>query len=445
VEDDRYEGIVERLAAIEEELRDLAYDRLRDRARDPDSDAGQAANKDEKRLEQAAARRRQGDRRAHAPFVYRLIFTSWPWLPGPKGPSSPVAMPQLDTYTAPWKYATPVGKCSDPAPSVSRPSRAAAARNDDDVTVGRRAVRVEAGRPLGHEQLAARTERERGDRGQARRVDGQLARVNVQAVDARRTGPALEVERSDEEVPHLVPMRARSGRAGRSSTAPPRVRSFRSGCSRCRCRPRRRRRTCDRALPTRRGRCRDPDRRDRWRTRSCRDRRPRWPDRRPRAGAPGRAAPPISGGSVVGSMHAPVTTPYNLEPLNARESTPTVSPSGELTESKPVCTREASPCLTRVTEPVKPRHTPSVPGGQMSPPVPASATYRAPPCTAIWRGLFRLSATMLTVPGSPPLLPEPLPWSDFAPAGAANPPIAATTSAIVAKMCRLGMIPPSRP
>ena len=51
--DDRYEGITERLAAIEEELRDLAYDRLRDRARDPDGDAGKAANKDEKRLEQA--------------------------------------------------------------------------------------------------------------------------------------------------------------------------------------------------------------------------------------------------------------------------------------------------------------------------------------------------------------------------------------------------------
>ena len=53
METDRYESIVERLAAIEEELRDLAYDRLRDRARDPDSEAGQAANKDEKRLEQA--------------------------------------------------------------------------------------------------------------------------------------------------------------------------------------------------------------------------------------------------------------------------------------------------------------------------------------------------------------------------------------------------------
>ena len=33
--DDRYEPIVERLAAIEEELRDLAYDRLRDRAAIP--------------------------------------------------------------------------------------------------------------------------------------------------------------------------------------------------------------------------------------------------------------------------------------------------------------------------------------------------------------------------------------------------------------------------
>jgi hypothetical protein len=50
---DRYEGITERLEAIQEELRDLAYDRLRDRARDPESVAGQAANKDEKRLEQA--------------------------------------------------------------------------------------------------------------------------------------------------------------------------------------------------------------------------------------------------------------------------------------------------------------------------------------------------------------------------------------------------------
>ena len=51
--DDRYEHITERLAAIEEELRDLAYDRLRDRAADPESEAGKAADADEKRLEQA--------------------------------------------------------------------------------------------------------------------------------------------------------------------------------------------------------------------------------------------------------------------------------------------------------------------------------------------------------------------------------------------------------
>jgi hypothetical protein len=50
---ERYEGIADRLAAIEEELRDQAYDRLRVRARDPDREAGPAANKDEKRLEQA--------------------------------------------------------------------------------------------------------------------------------------------------------------------------------------------------------------------------------------------------------------------------------------------------------------------------------------------------------------------------------------------------------
>ncbi len=51
--DDRYEGITQRLAAIEEELRDLAYDRLRERARDPDGATGKAANAEEKRLEQA--------------------------------------------------------------------------------------------------------------------------------------------------------------------------------------------------------------------------------------------------------------------------------------------------------------------------------------------------------------------------------------------------------
>ena len=51
--DDRYEHIAERLAAIEEELRDLAYDRLRDRAADPESEEGKVADADERRLEQA--------------------------------------------------------------------------------------------------------------------------------------------------------------------------------------------------------------------------------------------------------------------------------------------------------------------------------------------------------------------------------------------------------
>ena len=37
---DRLELIAERLTAIEEELRDLAYDRLREVARSPDDDGG---------------------------------------------------------------------------------------------------------------------------------------------------------------------------------------------------------------------------------------------------------------------------------------------------------------------------------------------------------------------------------------------------------------------
>ena len=49
----RYENIAERLAAIEEELRDLAYERLQDAARDPDSEAGEAAAAEEKTLLQA--------------------------------------------------------------------------------------------------------------------------------------------------------------------------------------------------------------------------------------------------------------------------------------------------------------------------------------------------------------------------------------------------------
>jgi hypothetical protein len=48
-----YEGIAERLAAIEEELRDLAYERLREVASDPDSDDGLTAAREEKRLLQA--------------------------------------------------------------------------------------------------------------------------------------------------------------------------------------------------------------------------------------------------------------------------------------------------------------------------------------------------------------------------------------------------------
>jgi len=50
---DRYEAIAERLAAIEEELRDLAYERLADTARDPDGDDARAAAAEEKRLLQA--------------------------------------------------------------------------------------------------------------------------------------------------------------------------------------------------------------------------------------------------------------------------------------------------------------------------------------------------------------------------------------------------------
>jgi hypothetical protein len=50
---DRYEAIADRLTAIEEELRDLAYERLREVARSPDDDAGIKAAVEEKRLLQA--------------------------------------------------------------------------------------------------------------------------------------------------------------------------------------------------------------------------------------------------------------------------------------------------------------------------------------------------------------------------------------------------------
>jgi hypothetical protein len=50
---DRYEAIVERLASIEEELRDLAYERLTEAAAAPGSDEADMAEKEEKRLLQA--------------------------------------------------------------------------------------------------------------------------------------------------------------------------------------------------------------------------------------------------------------------------------------------------------------------------------------------------------------------------------------------------------
>jgi hypothetical protein len=49
----RYEDIAERLATIEEELRDLAYERLQDAARDPGSEEAEAAAAEEKLLLQA--------------------------------------------------------------------------------------------------------------------------------------------------------------------------------------------------------------------------------------------------------------------------------------------------------------------------------------------------------------------------------------------------------
>jgi len=50
---DRFERISEQLAAIEEELRDLAFERLTVVARAPDGDEGIAAAAEEKRLLQA--------------------------------------------------------------------------------------------------------------------------------------------------------------------------------------------------------------------------------------------------------------------------------------------------------------------------------------------------------------------------------------------------------
>jgi hypothetical protein len=49
----RYEAIAEKLAAIEEELRDLAYERLTEVARAPESEDADAAAREEKQLLQA--------------------------------------------------------------------------------------------------------------------------------------------------------------------------------------------------------------------------------------------------------------------------------------------------------------------------------------------------------------------------------------------------------
>lgn len=48
-----YDDLVERLSAIEEDLKDRAYERLREQARDPDGDDVDALKREEKRLLQA--------------------------------------------------------------------------------------------------------------------------------------------------------------------------------------------------------------------------------------------------------------------------------------------------------------------------------------------------------------------------------------------------------
>ena len=51
--DNGFDDIADRLAAIEEELRDLAYERLAAQARDPESEEAQTARALERRLNQA--------------------------------------------------------------------------------------------------------------------------------------------------------------------------------------------------------------------------------------------------------------------------------------------------------------------------------------------------------------------------------------------------------
>jgi hypothetical protein len=48
-----YDGIVEQLRSIEEQLGDLAYERLRALAADPDGDGAKAVKAEERRLLQA--------------------------------------------------------------------------------------------------------------------------------------------------------------------------------------------------------------------------------------------------------------------------------------------------------------------------------------------------------------------------------------------------------
>ncbi len=75
-------------------------------------------------------------------------------------------MPQLDTYTAPSLYATPVGKCSEPVPIVHAAVGATAPRDLHDVAVGQRALVAESGRELAHVQVTVATEVEPGDEGE---------------------------------------------------------------------------------------------------------------------------------------------------------------------------------------------------------------------------------------------------------------------------------------
>jgi hypothetical protein len=60
---DRYAHLVERLTAIEEELRDLAYERLAEAAQSPEGGIADAAGAEEKRLLQA---RRAIEKAIHA-------------------------------------------------------------------------------------------------------------------------------------------------------------------------------------------------------------------------------------------------------------------------------------------------------------------------------------------------------------------------------------------